>query len=229
LPVTAISGREVLAAHAERKHDPTAGTCVGRPLQEITLRIIPVTDEPIASWSDELPLPTYQVGEICVKGAPVTRTYVERPRSTAQAKIADRDEFWHRMGDLGYLDDAGRIWFYGRKSHRVETSTGPLYTEPVELIFNQHPSVFRSALVGVGDRPQRPVVVLELLPGQAGTFAPAQLIDELRSLAQTYPMTAGITDFLIHPAFPVDIRHNAKIFREKLALWAAEEQNKPAR
>jgi acyl-CoA synthetase (AMP-forming)/AMP-acid ligase II len=156
LPVTAISGREVLAAHAERRHDPTAGTCVGRPLSEITLRIIPITDEPIPDWRDDLPLPPYQVGEICVKGPMVTRTYVERPQSTAQAKIADGDGFWHRMGDLGYLDDAGRVWFYGRKTHRVETSNGPLFTEPVELIFNQHPHVFRSALVGIGERATTP-------------------------------------------------------------------------
>jgi acyl-CoA synthetase (AMP-forming)/AMP-acid ligase II len=122
LPVTAISGREVLAAHAEREQDPTAGTCVGRPLDAVTLRIIPIKDEPIPTWSDDLPLPPYAVGEICVKGPQVTRTYVERPQSTAQAKIADGDSFWHRMGDLGYLDDAGRVWFYGRKTHRVEMS-----------------------------------------------------------------------------------------------------------
>jgi hypothetical protein len=31
---------------------------------------------------------------------------------------------------------------------------------------------------------------------------------------------------LYHKEFPVDVRHNAKIFREKLALWAAEKVKK---
>ena len=46
---------------------------------------------------------------------------------------------------------------------------------------------------------------------------------ELRGLAQANPLTASIEHFLVHPSFPVDIRHNAKIFREKLAVWAEKE------
>ncbi len=44
--------------------------------------------------------------------------------------------------------------------------------------------------------------------------------DELKVIGAKHDQTRGITDFLIHPDFPVDIRHNAKIFREKLAVWA---------
>ncbi|RMD82230.1 MAG: peptide synthase, partial [Chloroflexi bacterium] len=135
---------------------------------------------------------------------------------------ADGDRVWHRMGDLGYLDEHGRLWFYGRKSQRVITARGPLFTEPVELLFNQHPAVFRSALVGVGPAGvQLPVVIVELRRNTR--IAPAQLVAELRQMAATTEMTAVIQDFLIHPSFPVDIRHNAKIFREQLAVWAANQ------
>jgi acyl-CoA synthetase (AMP-forming)/AMP-acid ligase II len=175
-----------------------------------------------------------------VKGAAVTKTYINRPSSTAAAKIADGDTHWHRMGDLGYLDEQGRIWFYGRKSHRVETAAGPLYTEPVERVFNQHPAVARSALVGVpspnlvstqraeSQQPAAgvkiPIVIIEpkdpaLLKDRPRREA---LIAELRDLGAGHPMTAGIGDFRLHPSFPVDIRHNAKIFREQLAVWAEE-------
>jgi acyl-CoA synthetase (AMP-forming)/AMP-acid ligase II len=219
LPVTSISGRQVLAAHAER-NDPTAGTCVGWPVPGITLRIIPISDEPLSQWRADLPLPPHSVGEIVVKGPAVTRMYVNRPQSTTLAKIADGEAIWHRMGDLGYLDAQGRLWFYGRKSHRVETSSGPLYTEPVELIFNQHPAVARSALVGI--KGGVPVVVVQPKPASLKQTAAQrnQFIAELRVLAAQYPMTATIKRFLFHPSFPVDIRHNAKIFREQLALWA---------
>ena len=224
LPVSSISGREVLAARAERP-EPTAGTCVGRAVPGMELRVIAISDAPIAEWHAGLALPPGQIGEICVRGPSVTREYVARPQSTALAKIRDGETIWHRMGDLGYLDEHGRVWFYGRKSHRVETAAGPLYTEPVELVFNRHPAVFRSALVGVGQAPaQRPVVIVELRPGrQARTRAERErLFGDLRALGAEHAMTAGIDTFLIHPAFPVDIRHNAKIFREQLAAWAAK-------
>lgn len=235
LPIASISGREVLAAIAEREADPTAGTCVGRAAPEVTLRIIAISDEPIAHWDERLTLPPLEVGEIVVRGPSVTKTYVSRPRSTALAKIQDGDAIWHRMGDLGYLDAQGRLWFYGRKSQRVITAHATLYTEPVELVFNQHSAVARSALVGLprvdGGRWTldggtsticRPVVIIEpkdkaLLRDRAGR---ERLFAELRELGAGHTMTAGLGDFLLHPAFPVDIRHNAKIFREQLATWA---------
>jgi hypothetical protein len=80
--------------------------------------------------------------------------------------------------------------------------------------------------VGVGVAPaQRPVVVVETWPDQPCRSAAdrTQLIAELRELAASHPLTAGILDVLVHPSLPVDIRHNAKIFREKLAIWAARE------
>jgi len=221
LPVTSISGREVLAARAEYP-SPLAGTCVGRPVNGVQVAIIPISDEPIAAWDNARCLPVGVVGEICVSGPAVTRMYVGRPQATALAKIGDGERIWHRMGDLGYFDEVGRLWFYGRKSQRVITARGPLFTEPVELLFNQHPAVARSALVGIGPAgAQVPVVVVELRRGVS--IRRAQLLTELRQLAATTEMTAMIQEFLIHPSFPVDIRHNAKIFREQLAKWAARQ------
>jgi acyl-coenzyme A synthetase/AMP-(fatty) acid ligase len=127
------------------------------------------------------------------------------------------------MGDLGYRDADGRIWFCGRKSHRVLTAGGPLFTIPCEGIFNTHPAVLRTALVGIGPPGrQRPVLCVELEKG----ISPArqgEIRAELHALGQEHAQTRSIATFLFHPAFPVDIRHNAKIFREKLALWAARE------
>jgi acyl-CoA synthetase (AMP-forming)/AMP-acid ligase II len=229
LPITTIAGREALAVQAARA-DPTAGTCVGRPVPGITLRVIPITDEPITSWDDQLPLPPHHVGEIVVKGALVTTTYINRPAATRLAKIPEGDATWHRMGDLGYLDDEGRLWFYGRKSQRVQLADTCLYTEPCELVFNQHPAVYRSALVGVRsrDRTTQPVIVIEPEAGQQprSAAARARFIGELLALGARAPMTAPIATVLFHPAFPVDVRHNAKIFREQLAIWAQAQLNK---
>ena len=223
LPVCSIGSAEILG-ETRALTEQGQGVCIGRPVAGIELEIIAISDEPLPRWDDALKVAPGAIGEIVVKGAQVTGSYHNRPSSTALAKISDpRGGFYHRMGDLGYRDEKGRIWFCGRKSHRVESSAGPLFTIPCEGIFNTHPAVYRTALVGIGPvGSQRPVLCVELEKG----IDPArqdEIRTELRTLGQEHSQTRTIATFLFHPAFPVDIRHNAKIFREKLALWAASE------
>jgi len=219
LPVSGTTS-DVILQQAHRT-DEGAGICVGRPVDGVQVRIIPILDEAIAVWHDGLVLPTGTTGEIAVKGPQVTRSYWRRDEATRLAKIPDGDGFWHRMGDVGYFDAQGALWFCGRKSHRVVLDGDrSLFTIPCEGVFNVHPAVRRTALVGVrGERGMRPVLCVELEPGRSGT---AQVVSELRALGRRYPHTAVISKFLFHPGFPVDIRHNAKIGREQLAAWAQE-------
>jgi acyl-CoA synthetase (AMP-forming)/AMP-acid ligase II len=223
LPVCSITAREVLSCTA-LKTRTGAGTCVGRPFPEIRLKIVEITDGPIESLSAVRELPRGEIGEIIVRGAVVTRAYFHQEAATRAAKIPDGDGFWHRMGDVGRLDAEGALWFCGRKSHIVETEQGRMFTECCEPIFNAHPRVFRSALVGVGDKPrQTPVIVIELERGRGPvTGADLRPIEgELLALAAGNPLTASIGRVLFHPSLPVDVRHNVKISREKLATWAA--------
>ena len=118
MPLTSINGHEIAdetATMTEAGH----GMCVGTPLPGITMRIIKITDDPIAEWDEHLAVPQGEIGEIAVKGPVVTRSYLNRPDQTARAKIREGAEIWHRMGDLGYFDAQGRLWVCGRKSHRV--------------------------------------------------------------------------------------------------------------
>jgi len=225
LPVCSISGREVLERTAEQTRTG-AGTCVGRRFPQISVRIVRITDEPIATLDEAELLPAGEIGEIIVRGPSATREYYLKPEATARAKIADGDSFWHRMGDVGYLDDEGHLWFCGRKSHIVETQSGQMFTEPCEAIFNEHPRVYRSALVGVGAKPeQRPVVIVEPEKGQfpAAQQARSTFVSELQQIAAAHPLTAEIETFLFHKSLPVDTRHNVKIRREQLAPWAERE------
>ena len=200
------------------------GVCVGKPVVGMKVAIVPVTDDAIPSWSDSLALPPGQIGEIVVSADQVTQTYDARPEASAKAKIldtsADLPRYRHRMGDLGYIDDQGRLWFCGRKAHRVWTASGPLDTIPTEALFNQHPDVFRTALVGVGDRSKQvPVICVQLEPGKGRDWKRVEA--DLRAIAARHPHLAEVRHFLPHKDFPVDVRHNSKIFREKLAVWAA--------
>ncbi|HBI16304.1 MAG TPA: peptide synthase [Desulfobulbaceae bacterium] len=220
LPIVSITGREILAETWQQSRQGS-GTCVGRVLPGIRLKIIEPVAGPIASWDQVRELPAGSIGEIVVSGPVVSRAYDHDEAETRAAKIPDGTGFWHRLGDMGYLDDQSRLWFCGRKAHRVRTAGGVLYTIPCESIFNEHPAVRRSALVGVGKTGEQwPVLIVELAEGHKRTD---RLMLELGELAQGNELTRSISTFLVHPAFPVDIRHNAKIFREKLAAWAADQ------
>ncbi|MCB9778709.1 MAG: AMP-binding protein [Alphaproteobacteria bacterium] len=227
LPVATIGTREVLSeTHARTRAG--AGTCVGRELAAMTVRIIEITDDAIETWDDAVEVTPGRVGEITVRGPIVTPEYKDLPDKTALAKIREAlpdgtTAVVHRMGDLGYRDEQGRLWFCGRKSHRVVTADGGVvFPVPVEGVFNEHADVARTALVGVNGRP---VLCVELEPGRSRPFA--EIEAELRELGRGHDVSAVVGDFLQHPAFPVDVRHNAKIHRLQLREWAAAKLGEP--
>ena len=209
LPVANHWGRDILAKTAAAS-EQGLGTCVGTPAPGIVVRIVAINDAPIPDWSDVTELPAGEIGEIAVSGDVVTHEYANRAEATAAAKIRGVDAsgaeaVWHRMGDLGYLDASGQLWFCGRKSERVETSTGPLYTDCVEGKLASRCGGRRIALVGLGVRgAERPAICVEGVSDQA-------LAEALKN--------EGYSVFF-RPAFPVDVRHNAKIHRLQLKAWA---------
>ncbi len=222
LPVACIESRAVLGETAALSREGR-GTCVGLRWPQIKWQVIEITDQPLADLSAARPLSTGEIGELIVKGPVVTDRYVTRTEANALHKITDGTQFWHRLGDLGYLDEQGRFWFCGRKSHRVQTATGTLFTIPLEAILNNHPAIYRSALVGVGTPGQQiPVLIAEPWPEYWPSRATAheRLLKELGQLAASHELTRSVQHVFLMKALPVDIRHNAKIFREKLAVWA---------
>jgi acyl-CoA synthetase (AMP-forming)/AMP-acid ligase II len=238
LPVSTIEAAEVIGETAAAT-DRGAGVCVGRKFSSIDWRVIRITDDPIATMDDAVDLPTGEIGELVVRGPQVSPTYATGTNANATAKIAPTNtqysvlstpytngppemlhgfppETGHRTGDVGYLDDQGRFWYCGRKSQRVETPAGTMYTEMCEAICNKHPAVRRSALVGVGPRGyQKPVMILEV--NRRLTEADQ---DELQqTLTNHFPAATHVKIMPVSEPLPVDIRHNAKINREKLATW----------
>ena len=233
LPVSLLGSREILR-ETRQLTDQGRGVCVGRPTPGIQVRIVPIHDGPIESWTEDLYLPQGEIGEIVVHGAVVTPSYYKRPEATKLAKIPTvNGDAWHRMGDVGYFDEQGRLWMCGRKGHRVDAETGTMYTIPCEAVFNTHPAVRRSALVGVTRKSETardgettpgghttPLICVERVRG--ATIDNGRLTEELLEIARSHEHTRAIHTVLYHPSFPVDVRHNAKIFREKLAVWAGK-------
>lgn len=225
LPVASICGREVIEETSEQTR-LGAGTCVGTPFPGVQVKIIESHNEPIENIEQATELPTGEIGEIIVQGPMATREYFLRPEATRLAKISDGEQFWHRMGDVGYRDTAGKLWFCGRKAHMVETEQGSMFTIRCEAIFNDHSRIYRSALVGVGAKPtQKPIIIVEPEQGEfpENQADRDQLTQELMVLGQANPLTQSIETILFHRSLPVDIRHNVKIFREKLVPWAEKQ------
>lgn len=226
LPVAVVEGRELIEL-ARARTDQGAGTLVGRVVAPNQVRIIRITDEAIPEWHDDLCVPQGVVGEITVVGPTATERYFNRPDADRIGKIREGQRTVHRMGDLGYFDDTGLLWMCGRRSQRVESINGPICTEQVEPIFNTHPQVFRTALVGLGGKgAEEPVLIVELEPG-VGREQQQRISEELLQLAARHAHTRGIQRVLFYPRFPVDIRHNAKIGREYLKRWASERLGLP--
>jgi len=217
MPVTCIGSQNILSKEIQSITNKGGGICIGKQMDSIQAKIIYISDEPIVSWSDDLELAEGQVGEIVVKGENVSSEYFNRNTATNLAKIKEGNQIWHRMGDLGYKDSEGRLWFCGRKSHRVKLQDKELYSIQCECIFNIHPQVYRTALVG---NEGKAILCVEI---DKSNMKPdlKVLENELLEMAQNNKLTRDIRTVLFHPSFPVDIRHNAKIFREKLAVWAA--------
>lgn len=202
VPLTCAEASEILA---EVRTD--CGMLVGRPLPGVELRIVAISDEPLA---EATALPAAEIGEIVVRGPVVSRSYERGHDADALAKIPDSSGAWHRTGDLGVLDEQGRLWFCGRKSERVESAGITLFTACVEPRFDAHPAVKRAALVGARGKA---VLVVEPKPGAKADAAAAAGILALRG-------GIPIERILFKDALPLDGRHAAKILRGELARWA---------
>ena len=213
LPIAKVESREIFSL--KEKTESGAGICLGKPIEGVTVRIIPITEEPIEEWQDSLAVESNVVGEIAVQSAATTRGYIQREDANRLAKIKLGDKVIHRMGDVGYFDDEGRLWFCGRKSHRVITSDGTLFTEQIENIFNAHPRVFRTALVEANGEP---VLWVELKTGAKENKD--KIRQELIALAMSHAQASRIRIFLFINKFPTDVRHNSKIIREELSMLA---------
>ena len=224
LPVTTVTAAELLG-EARQLALRGQGTCVGRPVCGVEIRVIRETDGPIATLAEARTCTPGQIGEIIATGPSVTREYDGLPEATRLAKIADGDLIWHRMGDLGSLDAEGRLFFFGRRVEKVRTVEGDLPTESLEPAFRQHPQVFRCALIGLGAAPrQTPALVVE---PRAGSFPSTDVdrerfVAELREFGRIHPQSALVKHIVFQRALPVDVRHNAKIHRLQLAKeWTA--------
>ncbi len=221
LPVTYISATDLVSTQWEQALSGEQGTPVGSLIPGIELRIVKSTEGALSSIEQAETLPVGEIGEILVRGAIVSPEYLHRIDANKVGKVREGASFWHRMGDVGYVDGRGNLYYCGRKSHSVYTPEKAFHSVPIEDIFNELPQVRRSALVAVRGG-KEPAIVVEPYP----QFFPEpgkqteEFISKLQECARSHSLSQGITKFFFHRSFPVDARHNAKIYRDQLGEWA---------
>ena len=225
LPVTDVTAAEVDAA------GPGNGVCVGRPLPGVEVRLSPLSatgaaDGPLTAE----PGPT---GEVCVRAAHVKDRY---DALWATERAASRDPGWHRTGDVGHLDADGRLWIEGRLPHVVPTAAGVVTPVAVEQRLERLPGITAAAVVGVGPAGTQAVVAV-VVPetsqeGRPESGAPGRPVRRVRragltvapiGLADAVRAAAGVevAAVLVTRALPVDIRHQSKVDRTRVARDAA--------
>jgi olefin beta-lactone synthetase len=234
LPVTIISSHDIKMKTPVSADTGEEGINVGKAAYQTKVLVIEPQEGQLQSFKEVTILKPGTIGEIIVSGAQVSTQYLENEEANNLSKICDESStIWHRMGDMGYLDEDGTLYFCGRKAHRVFTTERVYYSIPIERIFNSHERVRRSALVGINEAMiptseilvQRPAIVIEphsqFFP--TTTSEKEKFTNDLKKLAASHALTANIDVFFFRISFPVDTRHNAKIYRDKLADWAMQE------
>jgi acyl-CoA synthetase (AMP-forming)/AMP-acid ligase II len=213
LPVTDVSLAELVEAGNGN------GVCVGRPLPRVEVALSPLSADGTAdgALTDE----PERTGEICVRAAHVKDRY---DALWATERASSRDRGWHRTGDVGHLDDSGRLWVEGRLAHVISTPTGVVTPVGIEQRTERVEGVRAAAVVGVGPAGTQALVVVvvpEVVRSGSGrrmTLEPAAggLADSVRAAAGT-----EVAAVLVANRLPLDIRHASKIDRREVASRAS--------
>ncbi|UPV76247.1 o-succinylbenzoate--CoA ligase [Halorussus limi] len=111
---------------------------VGRPMLWTDLTVV---------GEDCNPLPAGETGELVVSGPTVMRGYYGDPAATAEAF----GEYGFHTGDVGYRDDAGRVWVLNRREDRIITGGENVHPGEVVEALREHPDVRDAAVVGLDD------------------------------------------------------------------------------
>ncbi len=206
LPVSTISLPEIHEAGTGN------GVCVGTPVPGVDVMIRPIDDVTAPSGRANF-------GEIVVR-APHARLAYDRLWHTTF--VASQPPGWHSTGDVGYVDDDGRLWMGGRVVDVIQTTRGAIAPVQLEQAIEALSDVAMAAVVGIGPSDNQQIVAVVQLdtPPKKSGLADLDLIDRVRRVA-TETIGTDVVAVLSVPAMPVDRRHNSKIDRGQLRSWSA--------
>ena len=210
LPLTEATLEEIETATTATS---VRGVLVGAPLPGVRISIDPFTDDSTT-------------GEVIVTADYVKDRYDQLWAIQSRTAVGAS----HRTGDVGHRDDHGRLWIEGRLGHVLHTASGPVTPVAIEQAGEAIAGVTMAACVGVGPSSAAvPVVVVTTDPGVRRSRLIPQSVTGLEPgegalstirLVVREQTGVDVAAVLAVPALPVDIRHNSKLDRARIASWA---------
>jgi len=146
---------------------------VGKPVPWVEVKIV---DE------DGVEVPQGEVGEIIMKGWPITPGYYNQPDLTAQV-IKDG---WLYTGDLGKFDKDGYLYIVGRKKDVIIVGGLNVYATEVEGVIHKHPKVKEVAVVGVPDKLRGEAVKAVIVPKEGEELTELEIKNFCRENLASY-------------------------------------------
>jgi len=136
-------------------HPEYGALSIGIPTPGTEVRIV---------GEDGAEAPPGEPGEVCMRGPQIMAGYWQKPVETAAVLS---DDGWLRSGDVGVMDDAGRIYLVDRKKDMIVASGFKVWPREVEDVLHQHPAVHEAAVVGAPDayRGETVLAYVSLKPG----------------------------------------------------------------
>lgn len=217
LPVTDVSYEQILEAGAGE------GVCVGRPTAGVEVAV-----EPLAERRDGRAATLIHdagvTGEICVRAAHTKDRY---DSLWATEHASSRHPGWHATGDVGHVDDEGRLWVEGRVVHVISRADALVTPVAIEQRVESLDTVAAAAAVGVGPAGAQVLVVVIVPEGtpsrkRIGRRFPMRLRVAPHDLAEGVRAVAGtaVAAVLCADLLPTDIRHASKVDRLEVARAA---------
>ena len=219
-PLAILEGHDEIE-RAERAMRSGGGLCLGYPRPALDMQIRALPPGLHTAGLDEgglvaASLPVGHIGELVVRGRHVSRRYFGDPGAEAAQKIRTSDGLrWHRLGDLGYLDEEGRVYVVGRINDTVQRRGRSLYPLVVEPLVEQLPFVRRCGLVG---HPRKGMnrSILAYEPADPGARRRDRRDREETIRAECDRIGVIIDQVVVVDHIPVDPRHNGKVQRDEL-------------
>ncbi len=191
--------------------DEDAIVSVGRPHDAVDLAVLDESDDAVRPG---------EVGRVCLRSPAVMSGYWRDPEATAAAFTADG---FVRTGDLGWVDDQGRLRLVGRSKEMYVRGGYNVYPVEVEAVLSAHPGVSAVAVVPRADGVMGELGVAAVVPRDPA--APPTL-DELRAFAReklaTYKLPEALTIVDALPLTPME-----KIDRTALTR-SLDDQERPS-
>lgn len=195
------------------------GIPLGIAAEDMDIRIIRHDAQTRSPFTASEFLGPGEIGEIVVSGPRVTLEYFKRPALNAEVKLreGESNKLWHKMGDVGYIDESGMAWFLCRKKYVYSTKSGNVYPDQMEQFYNHHLGIYESSVIFDSRKEQVVLIIPQAF------FKPGQ-DESVRNLALSGGFPIPVVKY--YPGrLPSDPRHNSKIDRDRLLEWVLLEED----